>query len=246
VLRSLPTEDIVYFGDTAHLPFGDKSARTIKLYSSRISEFLVEKNCKAIVIACNTASSIAYELLRDTYDEEVPIISVIDPTVSQLISEPQYRRIGIIGTRATIRSRVYQQKILSLDPSRLVFPLATPLLVPMIEEGYFNDHISTAIINTYLESADLKDIDCLVLACTHYPLIKQEIERWYNGATKVIDSAEWVANYLCEVLAERSLLSQNGGDDHHFYVSDLGSSFRDSARVFFGHDVVLEQVTELL
>jgi len=246
IKQRLPHENLVYFGDTAHLPYGDKSPETIKLYSRRISNFLLGKQCKAIVIACNSASAAANKALLRDYGQLMPIINVIDPTIDHLLSQGSYRNIGIIGTRATVNSGVYQQKIHAFDPSIRVAALPTPLLVPMIEEGFFNNSISKTIIETYLADPVLKGIDCLILACTHYPLIKTQIAAYYDNSVAVIDSAEWVALRLEAVLKSRNLLSSTGGNAHHFYISDLTPSFEQSAQVFFGKEIQLELVKQLV
>ena len=246
IKKRLPTENLIYFGDTAHLPYGDKSPETIKLYSRRISNFLLGKQCKALVIACNSASSVAYAALERDYGQLMPIVNVIDPTIEYLLTKGSYRNIGIIGTRATINSGVYQRKIKEFDSSIKVASLATPLLVPMIEEGFFNNSISKSIIETYLADPALKDIDCLILACTHYPLIKNQINAYYTNSIAVIDSAEWVASRLAGILESKQLLSHNGGNSHHFYISDLTPSFEKSAQVFFGKEIHLELVKQLV
>ncbi len=246
IKEQLPHENLIYFGDTAHLPYGDKSAETIELYSRRITEFLLEKECKAIVIACNTASSLAFESLRLEFGADIPIINVIDPTVERLLERNIYQTIGIIGTRATINSGVYQQKIRNLNEDVQVAALATPLLVPMIEEGFFNNTISKTIIHTYLEDPVLAYIDCLILACTHYPLIKKEIREIYAGRVDVIDSAYWVASALEKVLVSLDLQSGGGGNDHHFYISDSTPTFEQSAKIFFGKKIQLELVKDLI
>lgn len=246
IKQRLPYENLVYFGDTAHLPYGDKSPETIKLYSRRISNFLLGKQCKAIVIACNSASAAAYNALERDYGQIMPVVNVIDPTVEHLLASGMYRTIGIIGTRATIGSGVYQRKIHAVDPSIRVAALATPLLVPMIEEGFYNNHISQTIIETYLADSVLEGIDCLILACTHYPLIKVQIEAFYGNSVAVIDSAEWVATRLGSILQSRDLLSESGGNAHHFYISDYTPSFEQSAQVFFGKQIQLELVKQLV
>src|SRR6476646_10053534 len=177
----LPHESLVYFGDTAHMPYGDKSAEAIKYYSLKIGKFLQEQGCKAIVIACNTASSLGYQDLKDFLGNDLPILNVIDPVVEFCAQQPNYHKIGVIATKATIKSDVYARKLNEALPDVDVKSLATPLLAPMIEEGFFNNNISKTIINTYLSSPKLKKIDSLILACTHYPLIRNEINEFYNG-----------------------------------------------------------------
>ena len=174
--RLLPDEQLIYFGDTAHLPYGDKSPEAIKSYSLNIGRFLLSQKCKMIVIACNTASSHAYQALVDDIGNYVRVVNVIDPVIEILVKENRHHNVGVIGTKATIQSGIYASKLAAIDPSMKVFSMATPLLAPMIEEGYFDNNISHTVIHEYLSSPKLKDIDSLVLACTHYPLIKKEID----------------------------------------------------------------------
>ena len=149
IIKHLPEEEIIYFGDTFHLPYGDKSADAIRYYSLKIVKFLLEKNCKMIVIACNSASSAAYNVLLDFFKGQALFVNVVDPLVDAVI-EKQYSHVGIIATKATIRSDIYRSKLQAAQPNLKVSSMATPLLVPIIEEGYFNDNISEAVIEKYL------------------------------------------------------------------------------------------------
>jgi glutamate racemase len=236
----LPNEQLLYFGDTAHFPYGDKSPEAIKYYSIRIGQFLVNQNCKAIVIACNTASSFGYDELNNFIQEKVPVINVIDPTVELIASHKEFKKVGVIATKGTIKSNVYAKKIKEARPDLLVESLATPLLAPMIEEGFFNNNISKTIINSYLSKTKLKKIDALVLACTHYPLIKKEINDFYKGEVSILDSGEIVAAYLKKVLAKKKLLAEKLPGKHHFYVSDFTPSFEQSTKIFFKEKIHLE------
>ncbi len=239
----LPNEQLVYFGDTAHLPYGDKSFELIRSYAERITNFLLhEKNCKAIVIACNTASAAAYELLRDRYKGSIPVINVIDPMIEAVIADEAVKHVGIIATKTTIASGVYQEKFSRRKPELKYSALATPLLAGMIEEGFYNHRISHAVLEQYLGDAALQGIDALVLACTHYPLIKKEIADFYEGRVKVFDSAEVVAAKLKWILEKEKLTStvKNGHDV--FFVSDYTASFERSTRIFFGHEIHLQQL----
>ncbi len=242
IKRQLPNETLVYFGDTAHMPYGDKSRELIQSYASRITEFLLtEKNCKAIVIACNTASAAAYETLRDQHKGSVPVINVIDPMVEAVIADEEIRRLGIIATKTTVSSGIYQEKLARRKPSLEFNALATPLLAPMIEEGFFRDAISNAVIEQYLSEQSLANIDALVLACTHYPLIKREINDFYKGQVKILDSAEIVAAKLKGILEKENLSSEMKSGDDQFYVSDFTVSFEKATRIFFSEGIKLKR-----
>lgn len=239
----LPAETLLYFGDTAHLPYGDKSSELIRSYAVRITDFLLhEKKCKAIVIACNTASAAAYELLRDQYKGEVPVINVIDPMVETVIADDMIKKVGVIATKTTINSGVYQEKFLRRKPALKFTTLATPLLVSMIEEGFYNNNISSAVLQKYLSNPGFADIDALVLACTHYPLIKNEIAAYFNHKVKVLDSAEVVAKKLKWVLEKENISNQGKAATNVFYVSDYTTSFEQSTKIFFKGDIKLERM----
>jgi len=173
ISKLLPEEELIYFGDTAHMPYGDKSKDLIKQYALRITEFLLhEKKCKAIVIACNTASAAAYEYLRDANKGITPIINVIDPIVEAVISDESIHRVGLIATKTTIGSGIYKEKLGRRKEELHYTELATPLLAPMIEEGFSDDTISHAVIHQYLEQEPLQHIDALILGCTHYVIVR--------------------------------------------------------------------------
>lgn len=237
----LPKEELIYFGDTAHLPYGDKSAEAIKYFSLKIGKFLLDKQCKLIVIACNTASSLAYQDLVDFLGDKIPVINVIDPVVDYLVGAERYQRIGVIGTKATIKTDVYAKKLTALKPGLEVKSLPTPLLAPMIEEGFFSNTISKTVINSYLSSPKLKNIDSLILACTHYPLIKPEIEEYYQNRVEIINTAELVAKYVKQKLSDLHLLNESEPKRHQFYVSDYTPSFEKSTKLFFGEKIHLKQ-----
>ncbi|HEY0895289.1 MAG TPA: glutamate racemase [Sphingobacteriaceae bacterium] len=236
----LPGEQLIYFGDTAHLPYGDKSPEAIKYYSLKIARLLLEKKCKLIVIACNTASSYAYDDVVQFLGEHVPIVNVIDPVVERVVTRDAYRKIGVIGTKATIRSNIYPEKLKASNPALQVASLATPLLAPMIEEGFFNNNISSTLIHSYLSSGKLKGIDSLILACTHYPLIKEEVDAFYGGKVDIVNTADIVAEYVRKKLEVSGLLNDGQPGRHQFYVSDYTTSFEKSTRIFFGEKIHLK------
>lgn len=242
IRQVLPDEAIVYFGDTAHLPYGDKSKDLIVRYATRITDFLLhERRCKAVVIACNSASAAAYEHLRDAYKDKVPVINVIDPMIEAVIADERIGKAGIIGTKTTIGSGVYQEKFGRRKPSLQLAPLATPLLASMIEEGFYENKISHTVLDAYLSDPILEGIDGLILACTHYPLIKKEIAGYFDRPVIILDSAEVAAAKLKDILAREHLAGPGGGKDH-FYVSDYTTSFEKATRLFFGNRVRLEKV----
>ena len=237
----LPNERLVYFGDTAHLPYGDKSSELIKSFSLGISKWLIDdKDCKAVVIACNTASAIAYEYLRDKHKGNIPIINVIDPIVEAVVKNESVKTIGLIATKTTIESGVYQEKLSRRAPNVKVKALATPLLVPMIEEGFSNDKISETVIENYLNAGALQGIDSLILGCTHYPLIRSEIDSFYKGKITLFDSTTIVANKLKSILANENLLSGKKESKNKFFVSDFTESFKRASRTFYKKEVSLK------
>ncbi|MFI5150368.1 MAG: glutamate racemase [Bacteroidia bacterium] len=237
----LPNEKLIYFGDTAHLPYGEKSADSIKYYGIRISQFLLEKKCKLIVIACNTASAQAYETVKDFVGNRALVMNVIDPVVEEVTKKLNTRHIGVIATKGTIRSDIYARKIKAASKNLEVSSLATPLLVSMIEEGFFNNKISRAVIHSYLERPKLKKIDSLILACTHFPLIRPEIEEYYKNKMQIVDSAGVVAQEVLRLLKSHKLENKEKSPKHHFYVSDYTDSFEKSTHFFFKGKIKLEK-----
>ncbi|MFM7021615.1 MAG: glutamate racemase [Flavobacteriales bacterium] len=244
ISKLLPNEKIIYFGDTAHVPYGDKSVSNIQFYSQNIADFLLEKNCKIIVIACNTASAAARKTTAE-HVKNTPVLNVIDPVVEHVASYFSKSTIGLIGTKGTINSRVYPKAIKKANKSIETHSLATPLLAPMIEEGFFNNNISKTIISAYLDKSALKGIDALILGCTHYPLIQKEIEAVYKKKKekiKILNSADIVANSVKDALKNQKLLSKKDNPKHEFYVSDYTASFEESTKIFFGAKVKLKEV----
>lgn len=242
IKQSLPNERIIYFGDTAHLPYGDKSADAIRYYSIRISKFLLEHDCKMIVIACHSASSAAYDVLMDFFDKKVLFVNVVDELVRTVV-EGNYSKVGVIATKATIRSNIYATKIKELDKSIQCCNLATPLLVPMIEEGFHQDKISDDIISHYLSDETLFQIEAILLACTHFPLIKERVRAFYQGNVDVLDSTDIIANEVKRQLSEKNLLSQSINGDDTFYVSDFTQSFADTTSLFYKGHVNLKEAS---
>ncbi len=240
IKQILPGESLIYFGDTAHLPYGDKSAESIRNYSQRITEFLLEHDSKVIVIACNSASASAFDSLKEKFGKTTILIDVIDPVVDYL-STRNFKKIGVIGTKRTISSGTYELKIKEKTPSTQVFSMATPLLVPMIEEGFIFDDISNAIIRTYLSSESLSGIQALILGCTHYPIIKNQISKFFNFNVEVVDSARVVSMILRQTLEKNNLLNDSGKVKDQFFISDYTTYFEKIARMFFEGEINLKK-----
>ncbi|MBN2214380.1 MAG: glutamate racemase [Bacteroidales bacterium] len=242
IKRLLPDESLIYFGDTAHLPYGDKSKETVTHYSERIAGYLLSQNCKMIVIACNTASANAYESVVKLAADKAIVVNVIDPVIDHILAVKTKSSIGVIGTKGTINSATYEKKISRRNTELRVVSMATPLFVPMIEEGFIFDDISNAIIRSYLSKDQLKDIDTLILGCTHYPIIKNQIDRFYNFRIDVIDSSKIVAMHVREVLYRNHLNNINNNPSYSFYVSDYTDFFKTVSKLFFEEDVELKKL----
>jgi len=242
IKQLLPEEKLIYFGDTAHLPYGDKSSSSIIHYSEKIADFLLEKNVKVILIACNTASANAYGFLKEYVGDRAMVLNVIDPIVNFIIENYANSKVGVIGTKGTINSNTYQNKIQSKNAGIELISKATPLFVPMIEEGFIYDNISNAIISSYLSDDDLKDIKALILGCTHYPIIKNQIRKFYDFKVDVVDSARIVASYLKRILSENEMLNSKRNSEHEFYISDYTQYFEVIAKMFFEKKINLTKI----
>jgi glutamate racemase len=243
ISKLLPNEKIIYFGDTEHMPYGEKSSELVQEFSIKISNYLVDiKKCKALVIACNTASAMAYSELKETYLGRVPVINVIDPMIELVVSK-QYKKLGIIATRGTVSSNVYQNKLKRRCPDQKFSILATPLLASMIEENFIADNISRAVIKKYLSHKKLENIDALILACTHYPLIAPIIDDYFQGNVQLLKSGEIVAKKLKLILQKENLLNTSKSlPNNEFIVSDLTKNFEKSAKNFYGKSITLKEV----
>ncbi len=241
VKNVLPGEDIIYFGDTAHLPYGDKSTAAIQAYSIKICDIFLKAGCKVILIACNSASAAANDLVREYVGSKAKVFNVIDPVINYIREKYQEATIGLIGTKQTVGSNVYEKKINDLKNNVMLHSLATPLLVPMIEEGYIDGKISQDIINEYLKNPILAGIDALILGCTHYPLIKKQIDQFYSGDVHVLDSSEIVAASLKSYLEYHLLNKTQKNPVYKFLVSDYTRSFEVLTKLFFGEEVYLEK-----
>ncbi len=241
VKHVLPNESIIYFGDTAHLPYGDKSTAAIQAYSIKICDIFLQRKCKVILIACNSASAAATDLVKEYVGKRARVFNVIEPVVNYIRETYHKANIGLIGTKQTVGSKVYETKIEGLENSLKLHSLATPLLVPMIEEGFLQGTISQDIINEYLKKPLLQEISALILGCTHYPLIKDQVNNYYGEKVEVIDSSEIVANSLKAYLEYNLLTNNSDPSSYEFMVSDYTESFEELTKLFFGEQVQLEK-----
>ncbi|MDG1252505.1 MAG: glutamate racemase [Schleiferiaceae bacterium] len=235
--RKLPNERLLYFGDTAHLPYGEKSPEAIRSYALGISKHLKDQGAKAIVVACNSASAVALEVLKEELN--IPVYNVIDPVVYYL-QRKHAKNIGIWGTRATVASGIYPRKLAIVLPNADVQPLATPLLVPVIEENLLSGAVTDAVVSLYLNDVRMRNVEHLVLACTHYPLISSQIAKQLQKKVNLLRIPTIVANSIAKQLEEAQLLrSTPATQAHHFAVSDYTDSFAKVSRIFFGKGINL-------
>ncbi|MFA5413155.1 MAG: glutamate racemase [Patescibacteria group bacterium] len=242
IFKKLPDYKIVYFGDTARTPYGTKSKETIIKYAREDAKFLLDHGAKIIVIACNTASAVAAEILRKELN--VPVFEVIMPAVQAALSVTKRGNVGVIGTRATITSGVYELMIKNSNKNIQVESQPCPLLVPLVEEAWLNQPETKKIVKKYLQPFKNKQIDTLILGCTHYPVLKNIIKARVGRKVKLVDSAEEVVHELKKFLAkndsvEKSLIKDG---DHKFFVSDLTAQVPKIAEKLLGKTVKFEKV----
>ena len=219
LMRQLPNENIIYFGDTARVPYGSKSKQTVLKYSKQIVRFLRTKNVKAIVIACNTASALALDEIEAEID--IPIIGVVEPGAKMAAENTKTKSIGIIATEATIKSGIYNKYLRELNPEITVVEKACPLFVPLVEEGLIEDRVTDDIVGRYLQELKEYHVDSLILGCTHYPLIRNPIKRFMGEQVELVNPAYETAKSLKELLIDQDLLNDaKGVVKHQYYVSD--------------------------
>ena len=247
LMSVLPKESIVYFGDTARVPYGSKSNETVIEYSIQNTKFLLQKGVKAVVVACNTASSIALNELRKNFD--VPIIGMIVPGAQMSVEETRNKKIGVIGTRATILNKAYSKAIKEINSEIEVFEKACPLFVPLAEEGWTHHKASYEIAEEYLKELREKSIDTLVLGCTHYPILSDVIQDVVGKNVKLIDSGIASSQVVKDEL-QRFGLETNSAipGNAFFYVSDIPTTFKEVAELFLGkeiNEVIKVDVSEL-
>lgn len=231
VMRNIPKERIVYFGDTARVPYGGKSKETILRYSRQIVHFLQSQDVKAIVIACNTASALALEELSREID--IPIIGVIKPGAKVACATTKNNRVGVIGTKATIASGLYKELIQEINPNIQVVGKACPLFVPLVEENWLKDPVTKEVATRYLEDMKEENIDTLILGCTHYPLLRSMLREIMGEKVTLVNPAYETACRLREMLHDLHLMNDQSLEEsthpHRFFVSDSAESLLDFA-----------------
>lgn len=237
---ALPNEHLIYFGDTAHTPWGSQSASAIQHYASRISETLLTQKCKVIVVACNTASAAAFDAVKSVVKDQALLFNVIDPVIEHIVKRHENSTIGLIGTKRTITSQAYPDRLNKQTSSITLRSLATPILVPLIEEGFSDTPAAQELINTYLADPALKDISALILGCTHYPLIKQQVINYFANKVEVVDSAELISNVITRKLDELNLRNNAANPELTFYVSHDSEFFNQTAQRFFPGNIKLQ------
>lgn len=236
IRSALPGESLIYLGDTARVPYGNKSAETIVRYSLEDAEFLLKRKVKAIVIACNTSSS--YAIPELTARSGVPVIGVIEPGVSAAINATKNNSIGVIGTNSTIQSNQYAKGLKAVRKDVKVVSLPCPMFVPLVEEGWLDNEVTLAAAERYLATLRSEEIDTLILGCTHYPLLKKVIQKVMGKAVRLVDSAESLAEDLKKMLSKNNLLKNNSKKcEHHLYVTDLPARFEITASRFLSGDL---------
>lgn len=235
IIEVLPNENTVYLGDTARAPYGSKSTETVLRYSFENSEFLAEKGVKMIVVACNTSTAIALERLRDSLI--LPIIGVIEPGVRRAVASTKNKKVGVIGTEATIQSGAYTRALQAAEAGIEVYSRACPLFVPLVEEGWTDNAVVDMTVRAYLGSLKQSGIDTLILGCTHYPLLKKAIRKYLGKGVLLVDSAEETAKEVQATLRKSSIGKRAGRAAHGFFVTDAPERFVKVGRRFLGDKV---------
>lgn len=232
LFERLPHESVIYFGDTARVPYGPKSPDTVRRYSGEILNYLLGRGVKAVVVACNTSTAHALPYLQER--SSVPVVGVIEPGARAAVAATRTGTIGVIGTAGTIASGAYERAIKALRPDARVHSQACPLFVPLVEEGWFEHPAAELIAREYLAPLQRAKVDVLVLGCTHYPLLKPLLSRVMGAEVRLVDSAEETAKTVSQELERLDLLSNGGGHEHRFVVSDDEPHFRKVGAVFLG------------
>ena len=235
LFAGLPRESVMYFGDTARLPYGNKSKETVTRFSVEIASFLVRQHVKCVVVACNTASSHALDELRDRFG--VPVIGVIEPAAKAAVAASPRGRIGVVGTLATVGSNAYAEAIARIAPQAVVMQRACPLFVPLVEEGWLDHDVTRMVADEYLAEMQTADLDSLILGCTHYPLVAPLLGSLMGPGVTLIDSGAEAARATATLLRERGQLAAPGHAEHHFFVSDEPRHFARIARAFLGREL---------
>jgi len=244
LMERLPFESIVYFGDTARVPYGIKSVETINRYATEITEFLLKKDVKLLIVACNTMAAVAYQAIRDI--SPVPVLEVIEASAKIAASSTRSKAVGVIGTPATINSNAYARAIHLLDREAKVFSQACPLFVPLVEEGWLDHPATRLVAEEYLKPVLAEHIDTLVLGCTHYPLLKPLFQDIVGEDVRLIDSAEAMAEIAADLIIRRDLGNTSRlAPDYLFCVSDVPYRFQTIGERFLGRTLPRVEMVRL-
>jgi len=236
LLKQLPGEDIVYFGDTSRVPYGTKSKPTIIKFSVENANFLATFDIKLLVVACNTSSSLSLDVLKERF--KLPIVDVIEPSCREAVKLTQNKKIGVIGTQATVKSNSYQNVIKAINPDVEVFTASCPLFVPLAEEGWVTGEVTEKVAETYLAAIRAKEVDTLILGCTHYPLLADVISKVMGKKVKLVNSARHTAMKVKSTLNENNLLTESPGNGNlKFFVSDEVDNFKRVGKSFLGSEL---------
>lgn len=244
VEAAFPGEDLIYLGDTARVPYGVKSAETVTRYSEEICDFLIEKGVKAIVVACNTASSLALQQLRQRYS--LPVLGVLEPGVEAALKACHGGKVGVIGTEATIRSESYPRALVKRSPQIQVLSQACPLFVPLVEEGWIDHPVTREVAEIYVGPWRDLGLDAVILACTHYPLLKGVLQETLAPEVVWVDSALETARALGALLQEAGgLNARESGGSRIYYATDAPQKMQGLAQAFLGHSLGEVKVIQL-
>lgn len=238
----LPNESITYIGDTLRCPYGGRSKDAIREFTAELTSFLLQKNVKLIVIACNTVSSVALDVVKELCGNIIPVVGVVEPGCKAAFEHSADKRVGVIGTRGTIAAGAYRKGLLALDSQIEVFEKACPLLAPMVEEGFTEGPLVELLLQEYLNELVDSGVDTLVLGCTHYPLLKNAIHSVLGGRIDVLDSAWWTARMVKELLKEEGTLSFTDEKNCHYFATDLTDQFQDLAQLFLHDNAKMEEI----
>lgn len=233
---ALPFENIIYLGDTARVPYGTKSVDVVKKYSKQNVEFLLSQGVKAVVVACNTASAASMSYLSEIF-ENVLVLGVISPVVEHIKNCHSINKVGVIGTATTVESGAYQKTLKAHIPDIKIFSKACPLFVPLVEEGLFDSKITELSVDMYLSDLKKNKIEALILGCTHYPMLKKVLSRYFGDEVRILDTALHTALSLKSSLIDKNLLNLKGKGENKFFVTDSVTVFKKTAEMFLGFEL---------
>jgi len=243
LMAGLPFENIIYFGDTARVPYGVKSVETIALYARQITEFLLQQGVKLLIVACNTMAAVAHQAIAEL--SPVPVLDVIDAGARSAVAVTHTKRVGVIGTPATVNSNAYNRAIHKLDPEIRIFSKTCPLFVPLVEEGWLDHPVTRLTAEEYLKPVMEQTVDTLVLGCTHYPLLKTLLQEIVGDRIQLVDSAEAMAAQTSAMLEHHSLGNrQSRPPQYRYYVTDVPYRFQSNGEIFLGQTLADLQVVK--